>query len=204
MGVPLPLVFLKYNVHSTVGKSVGNAVYGYGHILRGLRGLDLPGTDVIWRQLFPGGRSHPFAKYASSVARQKGQPFVVTESFCVYGDGLTPAQMRWVTDHQYVRGTSLTIAGCYPLLTHDHLMPGERPHFCPTNPLWRYLDIFHAYTARLGYLLTRGQAACTTAVYHDVRSIWAGGSDQDRAIRLHEGLAEALLRGQGRIRLHRR
>ncbi len=175
---------------------IGNATYGYGHILRSLRGLDLPGTDVIWRQLFPGVASRPFAKYASSVARQKGQPLVLTESFCVYGSGITPTQMRWVTDHQYVRGTNVTVVGCYPLSTRDHLMPGERPHFGPTNPLWPYLDIFNTYTARLGYLLTRGQPVSSIAVYYDVRSIWAGGSDRERAIRLHDGLAEALLSRQ--------
>lgn len=174
----------------------GNADHGFGHILRAMRGLDMPGSDTIWRQIFPGVRSHPFAKYASSIARQKGQPYVFTESFAVYGSGLTPAQMKWVTDHQYVRGASLTVVSNYPYSTREHLMPGCRPQFGRSNPLWRYLDLYHGYTARLGYLLTRGEPVCSTAVYHDVRSIWAGGDARARAIRLHEGLAETLLRGQ--------
>jgi len=166
---------------------------GYGHILRAMRGLDLPGIDSIWRQTFPGLRSYPFPKYASSVARQMGQPYVLTESFGVYGNGLTPGQMKWITDQQYVRGANLMIVPCYPYSTRDQLMVGERPHFGPVNPLWKYMDIYHAYTARLGYLLTRGKPVCTTAVYYDIRSIWAGASARKQAIELHEAVAETLL-----------
>ncbi len=175
---------------------IGNAKYGYGHILRVLRALDLPSIDTIWRQTFPSLRSHPFPKYASSVARQMSQPYVMTESFAVYGNGLTPGEMRWITHQQYVRGVSLMVVACYPYSTREHFMPGERPHFGRVNPLWKYMDIYHAHTARLGYLLTRGNPTCTTALYYDIRSIWAGGSTQKRAIELHEDIAETLLSSQ--------
>ena len=33
-------------------ETMGSALYGYGHILRAMRGMDLPGVDTIWR-LFP-------------------------------------------------------------------------------------------------------------------------------------------------------
>jgi hypothetical protein len=174
----------------------GNAFHGFGHILRALRGLDLPGVDVIWRQLFPGGRSHQFPKYASSAARQKNQPYVLTESFAVYGNGLFPGQMKWLIDQQFVRGCSLLVGACYPYSTRDHFLAGERPHFGPNNPLWKYMDIFHAYTARLSYLLTRGRPVCSTAVYYDVRSIWAGGKFRERASLLHDQLANVILKAQ--------
>jgi hypothetical protein len=174
----------------------GNAQHGFGHILRALRALDLPGVDTILRQTFPGLRSHQFTKYASSVARQNGLPYVLSESFAVFGNGLTPAQMRWITDQQYVRGANLTVAACYPYSTHDNLMPGERPHFGGVNPLWDYLDIYHAYTARLGYLLSLGRAVCTIAVYFDIRGIWAGAGHQTRSLQLHDDIADALLQAQ--------
>lgn len=174
----------------------GNAEHGFGHILRALRALDLPGVDTILRQTFPGLRSHQFPKYASSVARQNGLPYVLSESFAVFGNGLTPVQMRWITDQQYVRGANLTVAACYPYSTRDNLMPGERPHFGSANPLWDTLDIYHGYTARLGYLLSRGRAVCTTAVYFDIRGIWAGAGHQTRSLELHDGIADALLQAQ--------
>ncbi len=175
---------------------IGNAIHGYGHILRTLRAFDLPGVDAIWRQIFPGVRNPVYPKYASSVARQMNQPYVMSESFGVYGNGLTLWQMKWIVDQQYVRGITLLIPICYPYSTRENLMPGERPHFGPINPLWKYIDIFHTYVARLGYLLTRGRPVCSTAFYYDIRSIWAGASTQKKAIELHEAIAETLLSSQ--------
>ena len=48
-----------------------------------------------------------FPVYAASVAHQNAVRFAFTESFCVYGNGLTPAQMKWLIDYQYVRGINL-------------------------------------------------------------------------------------------------
>ena len=188
----------------------GNASQNYGHILRAMRGLDIPGVDAIWRQSFPMSEIGPdgqkpvlreginphFPKYASSVARQAGQPLVMSELYGVYGHGLTPAQMKFITDQHFVYGVSQVVAGVYPYNNTDHRVAAFPPHLCPDNSLWPYLDIYNRYTARLSYLLTRGQAICHTAVYYDIRSIWAGASTQDRAIELHHAIAEALLDAQ--------
>jgi len=174
----------------------GNLQHGYGHILRALRTLDLPGIDVIWRQLFPNVRSHVFPKYASSVARQMGQPLVLTESFAVFGFGITPAQMKWVIDQQLVRGATLLVISAYPSSTRDHHMLGVHPYFGPLNPMWKYHTIYHRYVARLAYLLTRGTPTCDIAVYLDVRSFWAGGKTSEQAIAHHDAIADALLSSQ--------
>jgi hypothetical protein len=162
--------------------------HGYGHILRVLREFDVPGVDAIWRQLVPGrgtakfrGRdrvpepNHHFPKFASSVAHQGGRRWALTESFCVYGSGITFDQMKWVTDFQYARGINLMTIGVYPLAMRDHYMGMERPMFGPFNPVWPYADIYHEYVARLGYLMSRGVPDVETAVYYPVRDIWAGG-----------------------------
>ena len=191
----------------------GNADYGYGHILRSLRALDLPGVDVIWRQLFPaqpggtvyydepanklkrarGKLSRPFTKYAASVARQAGRPLVLSETFAVYGNGLTPQQIKWVTDHQYQQGATLLVASNIAQSLQGNFMAGCRPHLGAVDPLWPYFDLFHRYAARLGYLLTRGRAAATTALFYDVRSIWAGAARRRRAIDWHWKVSRALL-----------
>ena len=188
----------------------GNANQNYGHILRALRGLDFPGVDAIWRQSFPMSEIGPegqrpalredinphFPKYASSVARQAGQPLVMSELYNVYGQGLTPAQMKFITDQHVVYGVSLVVAGVHPYDDTDHRVAAFPPHLCPDNTLWPYIDVYHRYTARLAYLLTRGQAICRTAVYYDIRSIWAGASTQDRATELHHAIADTLLDAQ--------
>ena len=175
-----------------------NAVrYGFGHALRQLRAMDVPGVDLIWRQLFPGKTSqHFFPKYASSAAHYNGTRFSFTESFCVYGNGLTPEQMKWLVDYQYVRGLNLLVSGCYPLSTRDHHMTGERPHFGEWNPLWDHLPMFHAYTARLGYALSVGKPKISTALYYPVRDMWAYGTEAIYAVESHDRLANEMLAHQ--------
>lgn len=176
--------------------TLGGIKYGYGHILRVLRKLDIPGVDAIWRQIFPGKVNHPFPKYASTAAHQQGKPWAFTESFCVYGNGLTLEQMKWITDYQYVRGINLMVVGCYPLSTRNHLMAGERPHFGPVNPLWKYIENYHNYTARLSYLLSLGKPLIREAVYFPIRDLWAGGAGMEEVAEASDMLVRQLLENQ--------
>ena len=175
----------------------GAISYGYGSIMRQLRAMDVPGVDAILQQIFPGKKTeNNFPKFASSVAHQNGSALVVSESFCVYGNGLTPAQMKWVTDYERARGVTMQIFGCYPLSTKDHLMQGERPHFGPVNPLWEFLSDLHLYSARLNQVLACGQPVIDTALYYPVRDMWANGIPDDPAIAGFNQLTHELLERQ--------
>ena len=175
----------------------GAIKYGFGHLLRQLRTMDVPGVDLIWRQLFPGRDDQSnFPLAAATVAHQNGTRFALSESFCVYGNGLTPSQMKWLTDYQYIRGVNLLVIGCYPLSTHDHHMTGERPHFGPMNPLWDHLPGYHGYVARLGYVASVGQPRITTALYYPVRDMWARGLSAKDAVDSFEALGNELMAGQ--------
>lgn len=177
-------------------ETIGSVTYGYGHILRTLRAMDVPGVDVIWRQVFPGKPdNHHFPIYAASAAHQIGSPYAFTESFAVYGNGLTLEQMKWITDYQYIRGINLMVVACYPLSTRDHMMCGERPHFCPINPLWDYITPYHSYTARLGYTLSCGTPDIETAIYFPIRDMWACGA-RSEAVDGYEALVDGLLQKQ--------
>jgi alpha-L-rhamnosidase len=176
-------------------ETLGATRYGFGQVMRQLRAMDVPGVDIIWRQVFPGKRNHHFPKFASSAAHQNGTALALTESFCVYGNGLTPAQMKWLIDYQYVRGLNVLVAGCYPLSTNDHHMLGERPHFGPVDPLWDYLPKYHRYVARLGYLLACGEPVIETALYYPVRDLWATGPES-AAADTHDALAQKLFERQ--------
>ena len=178
-------------------ETFGAVKYGFGHLTRQLRCLDVPGVDLIWRQLFPGrdGQSN-FPVAAASAAHQNGTRFAFSESFCVYGNGLTPAQMKWLTDYQYLRGINLLVLGCYPLSTRDHHMTGERPHFGPVNPLWDHLPGYHAYVARLGYTLSVGQPLLNTALYYPSRDLWAMGLTAKDAVDSYEAVGLELMARQ--------
>lgn len=196
----------------------GNFLFGYGHILRSLRAMDMPGVDVIWRQLYPktrpptrnvrvvprrhdgittGSRSHAFTKYASSIAHQAGRTAILSETFAVYGAGLTPDVMRAITDYQLLRGANRFVLSNLPMsLDGPRMITGCRPYFGPTHTLWKYFDLYHIYTARMCELLSCGTPDIHTAFYFDIRSIWCGAKTMKKAIETHEKTSEALLKRQ--------
>lgn len=168
---------------------------GAFHLLRGYRAMDVPGLDYIFREYYP-GNTPVYAKYPASVSRQKGVKYTMTESYCLAGSGLTLAEMKIALDQQVARGANLLVMGAYPYSTREHLMAGERPHFGPVNPYWRYQGAFHEYAARLSYLMTRGDAVVNAAVYMNMRDIWAGAATRERAYDLHERIYRALYKEQ--------
>ncbi len=194
--------------------TIGSRKYGFGHVMRVLRQYDIPGVDTIWKQLHPGRKAvlpvhwddtegslpvadnHHFPKYASSVAHQRGTPWSWTESFSAYGCALTLEEMKWITDFQFVRGINLLISGQALLSTKGHYMGSIRPMFVRENPLFRHMDLYHAYTARLSYLLSLGRPAIRAALYFPVRDIWAGGAELDRVAGSNDALARTLLAHQ--------
>jgi hypothetical protein len=176
--------------------TINARICGYGHPLRALRRMDVPGVDVIWRQLWPGRNNHHFPKYASTVSHQKGLPWSLTESFAAYGSGLTTSQMKWISDYQYVRGINLLILSDYTQSTKDWFLGGCRPMFGPGNPLWRYMDDYHGYLGRLGYLLSLGKPDIKITLYYPISDIWAGGSELNSVCSSNDELAKVLLENQ--------
>ena len=158
----------------------GPARYGSGDLLRGLAALDVPGVDAIWRQLFPGCSpdcSPDFPRLAASAARQAGKRYACSESFAVYGWGLTPAQMKWITDQQFVRGINLLAPMAAAYQVHGSGMINTSSHLAWGNPLWRFFRCYADYTGRLGWLLSQGEPVVAVALYLPVRSLWVRPED---------------------------
>ena len=171
--------------------------YGYGALLRSYRAMDVPGVDVIWRQLFPEtdggcGRQAPFPRYAASVAHQKGEMLTLTESFGIYGDSFTPDQMKWLVDFQLVRGISMFVFGYYCVSDAGQWMLLFEPHSGPVAPWWDMEKPFFEYIARTASILSDGRPAVDVAVHFDSRGFWAGGAEAEVAGALHRAAAETL------------
>ena len=188
----------------------GNTRFGYGHILRSLRAFDVPGVDVIWRQLFPGkerikyvqqgardtevNNFNPcFPKYASSVAHQNGGKYVLSESLAVYGNGTTPLDIKWVMDYQLVRGINIFVLSAYSMNVRGGRMGSPGIHFGPQHPYWEFMQPLFTYLERVGSMMAQGRPDVKIAVLYDVRAIWAGGKDAQTAIKWHHYIAERLL-----------
>ena len=164
------------------------------HTMRAMRSMDIPGIDVIWRQIYPGepySLSDPtgrltvldgefraenrfFPRYASSAAAQVGSRFSMTECFGVYGSGMTYDQMRFVSGFQAVRGVSLFDPLMVIYYRRGYLMTGELPAFAEYHACSADLRVFNEYLERLSYISNIGERVCDVALYYPVNDFWGG------------------------------
>ena len=171
--------------------------YGYGSLFDCYRAMDVPGVDVIWRQLYPTtvdnpGAQPPFPRYASSVGHQKGERLALSESFGIYGDSFTPGMMKWLADYQMVRGINLFVFGYYAVSNAGQWMSLFEPHSGPVTPGWDFQRPYFEYIARTASILAEGEPTAEIAVYFDNRAFWAGGVETEVAARMHYAAATAL------------
>lgn len=161
------------------------------HLMRALRCLDIPGIDVIWRQIFPpreGEKDDPeqnrfYPRYASSAAAQTGSSYAMSESFGVYGSGLTYGQMRYVAAFQAVRGINLFNLMGISYARDGYHLAGEQPLFDERMTGLEYLPKFNRYLERLSYITSVGKRVCDTALYYPVSDYWGGVKRQEMAER---------------------
>ncbi len=151
---------------------------GNFNLMRALRCFDIPGIDVIWRQIYPESRVKTkddmnayngfFPRYASSAAAQNGTKLAMSEIFGVAGTGLTYDMMRYTVGYQAVRGINIFNPFNFPLGRKGQLLAQELPIFTENQPYYRYLGQFNRYTERLSYVSSLGERICETALYYPV------------------------------------
>lgn len=171
------------------------------HLMRALRCLDIPGIDVIWRQIHPGEKQKIsemcqtsvngfFPRYASSAAAQNGTDYAMTESFGVYGSGLTYDEMRYTLGYQAIRGINIFNIMLLSYTRKGHMMTGELPVFSEKQACHRDLATFNAYMERLSYTTSLGQRVYDTALFYPVQDFWGRVRSQEMADRFdREGWA---------------
>lgn len=151
---------------------------GNFNLMRALRCFDIPGIDVIWRQLYPENKvkikddmnayNGFFPRYASSAAAHNGSKLAMSEVLGVAGPGLTYDMMRYTVGYQAVRGINIFNPFNFPLGRKGQLLAQELPIFTETQPYYRHLAQFNRYTERLSYISSLGERICETALYYPV------------------------------------
>lgn len=151
------------------------------NLLRALRCLDIPGIDVIWRQLYPdnqiskkddmNGYNGFFPRYASSAAAHNGSIFSMAEVFGVAGAAVSYDIMRFTVGYLAVRGINIYNLFNVPLGRKDALLAQELPVFTENQPYYKHLNIFNRYMERLSYISSLGKRVCKTALYYPVSDI---------------------------------
>ncbi len=174
---------------------------GNFNLMRALRCFDIPGIDVIWRQLYPENKAAEkndmvayngfFPRYASSAAAQNGTKLAMSEVFGVAGPGLTYDIMRFTVGYQAVRGINIFNPFNFPLGRKGQLLAQELPVFTENQPYYRDLGQFNCYTERLSYIASVGERVCDTALYYPVSDFW-GRLNEDIVAKEFEAVGRRL------------
>lgn len=157
---------------------------GNFNLMRALRCFDIPGIDVIWRQLYPedkiktkddmNGYNGFFPRYASSAAAQNGTKLAMSEIFGVAGAGVTYDIMRYTVGYQAVRGINIFNPFNFPLGRKEQFLAQELPVFTENQVFCRYLGQFNRYMERLSYISSLGERVCETGLYYPVSDFQGG------------------------------
>lgn len=174
---------------------------GNFNLMRALRCFDIPGIDIIWRQLYPENRvtniddmnayNGFFPRYASSAAVQNGTKLAMSEIFGVAGPGLTYDIMRYTVGYQAVRGINVFNPFNFPLGRKGRLLAQELPIFTENQIYYSCLGQFNRYTERLSYISSLGERVCETALYYPV-SDFQGGLNAESVAKKFDNLGRAL------------
>ncbi len=174
---------------------------GNFNLMRALRCFDIPGIDIIWRQLYPENRvtniddmnayNGFFPRYASSAAAQNGTKLAMSEIFGVAGPGLTYDIMRYTVGYQAVRGINVFNPFNFPLGRKGQLLAQELPIFTENQIYYSCLGQFNRYTERLSYISSLGERVCETALYCPV-SDFQGGLNAESVAKKFDNLGRAL------------
>jgi len=140
-----------------------------GSLLRSYEYMHYPGIDVI--RGF--NRKYWVAKQVQSVARQMGQPFILSELYGLSAWQWNFADHKYVGDWQALFGVNLR---CHHLSWYT--MEGQAKRDYPASILhqsawYRDYDFIETYYARLHYLLSLGAPVCDVLVVNPVESVWS-------------------------------
>jgi hypothetical protein len=150
---------------------VGSAMQFYAY-------MDAPGIDNLteyWNEYIT-------VKQCSSVARQMGRQWVLSELYGCTGWDTNFETYKYIGDWQAVLGITLR---CPHLSWYS--MAGEAKRDYPASihfhsPWWREFSTIEEYFSRLNVLLTQGEALCDLAVIHPSESY---------GLLMHEGVLPA-------------
>jgi len=163
--------------HQSSDESLRNLLCGSGTLMKNMDHVDMPGVDVIWGQVAL-GRFDDFPRLAGSRAALTGKPFALSESFAVQGHGADIDEMRFIAEHQIVRGINhfvVKMASYNPKKSYYYHPPELNPS---ANPVIRHFGaLLHRRIAHLGAVLSRGRSIGKICLYVPLRNYYEQASE---------------------------
>ena len=194
---------ISFTGHMDMDHSPLGCMHGGGNfnLMRALRCFDIPGVDVIRRQIYPedkitdkdgfNGYNGFFPRYASSAAAHNGTGLAMSEILGVAGTAVTYDIMRYTVGYQAVRGINIFNLFNFPLGRQCQLLAQELPVFTENQPYYHFLGEFNRYVERLSYISSLGNRVCQTGLYYPV-SDFQGGLNTDAVAKSFDTLGRTL------------
>ncbi|NLX44106.1 MAG: hypothetical protein GXY79_11585, partial [Chloroflexi bacterium] len=183
---------LAFTGHYLNENDLGTATIRGGAIMPHYRFQHVPGIDMLTEQ------NHEVLtiKQCSSVASQLGHKRVLSELYGCSSWEFTFEGQKWVGDWQYVLGVNLR---CQHLALYSLRGCRKRdypPAFNYNTTWWPYNGIVEDYFARVGRVLTEGEAVRDVLMLHPIATVWAmmgEGEDEIRKANLYGERLNAFL-----------
>jgi|GEM_PF-2190168 len=149
-----------------------------GNVINLFKHMDLPGVD----RLDTPGMCERLAtndtawqiedKVLSSVGHQYGIARRMSESFALGGWDYRFANMKRVTDWQYMMGINFIVPHAF-----FYSISGQRKRECPPtefyqNPMWENYKSYSDYVCRLGEMMIDGVNIADCAILYPMTSLW--------------------------------
>ncbi len=179
---------LAFTGHYLCENELGRGILRGGAIMPHYRYQHVPGIDMLTEQ------NHEFLtiKQCSSVANQMGCERVLSETYGCSSWEFTFEGQKWVGDWQYALGVNLrcqhlalyTLRGCrkrdYP------------PSFNYNTTWWKYNDVVEDYFARVGHMLTQGDAVRDVLLLHPITTAWSMLREGEESVQEVDAYGEEL------------
>ncbi|MEF3310568.1 glycosyl hydrolase [Paenibacillus sp. GYB004] len=129
-----------------------------------LEAFQLPGQDIVWRYIEPGGESltgahSTLGKCSSDAARHRGRRRNLNECFgaCFKDDigwNFTADEMKWYMDWLFVRGVNLLAPHAFYYSIAEERKHERPPDVGPNSIWWPHYELFSTYMRRMSWLMT--------------------------------------------------
>jgi hypothetical protein len=157
--------------HQLGDNSLEEMKYGGGVFFKNLSHSDMPGVDTITGRIKP-GLFDDSPRFAGSIATAIGKRRAMSESFAVYGHGVTPDQMRYVCIQQIIRGVN-TFFVKLSNYNRERALHFHPPELSNVNPMIKqYGPTFCEMIARAARLLNGGRPDRAVALYVPLNNLY--------------------------------
>jgi hypothetical protein len=147
-----------------------------GDFFKCMRGIQVPGVDVIWHQMWHDVVAD-FPKLASSAAHLNGRPRAMCEVFAAFNPQPDLKEAGWILNHLFVNGISR--------IEYMGLQSNGPPRNFYADPGFPALS---AHVNRTTFVLGEGHPTAQIGVYIPSTSFWFNDAQADSAFRgiVHE------------------